>query len=254
MERRHSRRAVLAGAVGATAAAATAAAGGASGTGRGSADGGAGGAAETGTPPACAATVDTNATTADGEPKLEVPRGEATVTGTSTCDPGTELTVRARSSDDDSPFLKQVETTLREDGTWAVTLDFEDVEVGSRFRLQVLGLEESLATVRDCEVVADVGTDASTASATDSGSPTLTATPTDTEVSTPGDEWCSDYDDAVGECTASPTQEAGPSTPGPDAWLRLLRPLAVSTGVATVGLLAVGVVLLRWRLAPGEEP
>jgi hypothetical protein len=75
---------------------------------------------------------------------------------------------------------------------------------------------------------------------------TPTRTPTSTPISTGHDCW---PDMArTPPCTPTPTP-----TPTPDdSWIGLLQPSLAFLAVGSVGLLALGGVLARWRLAPDE--
>ncbi|WP_255195084.1 BGTF surface domain-containing protein [Halorarius litoreus] len=55
-----------------------------------------------------------------------------TVRGATSLDPGTNVTVRARSSGS-SPFLKSTVATVRENGTFVATFDFSGVDPGTEF-------------------------------------------------------------------------------------------------------------------------
>jgi hypothetical protein len=83
-------------------------------------------------------------------------------------------------------------------------------------------------------------------------SPTATATPTPTTTPTATEEPidCTEAPAYVADCAGTPTTAAARS----GHWTRLLGPLLAFLAVATAGLLALGAVLARWRLAPGEEP
>jgi PGF-CTERM protein len=54
------------------------------------------------------------------------------VTGTSNLAPGTEITVRARDSDEPA-FLKTDTVEIEEGGTWTATFDFSDLELDREF-------------------------------------------------------------------------------------------------------------------------
>jgi hypothetical protein len=68
---------------------------------------------------------------------VEVPASsDATISGTSTAAPGTELNVEATNTAD-APFLKRGTATVQEDGTWEVSLDFSDVAEGTNFTVSI---------------------------------------------------------------------------------------------------------------------
>ncbi|MEF8915672.1 BGTF surface domain-containing protein [Natronomonas sp.] len=70
--------------------------------------------------------------------------GNQTVTGTSTLDAGTEVTVRIRSSGE-NPFLMQRQVAIREDGTFAATFDLSSVPPGSEYTAVVVGDDGELS-------------------------------------------------------------------------------------------------------------
>lgn len=70
---------------------------------------------------------------------------DATVTGTSTLDPNTELLVRLSSSGD-NPFLKSQNTTVTDNGTWAASFDLSDTFEGQEFTITVSRNQEQLAS------------------------------------------------------------------------------------------------------------
>lgn len=103
-----------------------------------------GGAAATGAPSAVQAentTVDH-----DGEAVTLVTGPNATVTGETPLDPGTELTLRLRSSGS-SPFIRSTATTVGEDGRFAASFDLTAVSDGAEATLTVRGDGEQLADV-----------------------------------------------------------------------------------------------------------
>lgn len=64
---------------------------------------------------------------------------DQTVRGTTNLRPGTELTVTAVNDELNSPraFTRSVNVTVREDGSFAATLDFDGVEPGTNFTVRV---------------------------------------------------------------------------------------------------------------------
>jgi PGF-CTERM protein len=68
-----------------------------------------------------------------------------TVTGTTTLDPGSQVTVRVRSSGA-SPFIVQETTAVTDDGTFAVTLDLSDAPVVANATVTVHGANQTLTT------------------------------------------------------------------------------------------------------------
>jgi PGF-CTERM protein len=56
------------------------------------------------------------------------PTAGQTVAGETTLSPGTELTVRLRSSGEGTPFLRSKSTTVAENGSFAVSFDMRDLQ------------------------------------------------------------------------------------------------------------------------------
>lgn len=203
----------------------------------------------------CDATVYTNASEG-GEPKLEVPSGEAKVTGESTCDSGTELIVRARSSGGSSPFVMDRDPAVGDTGGWAATFDFSSHDPGTSFQLTVYHDDgDTLDSLENCEVVSDAATPHPTPSPTPTPSPSPTPEPTDTPTATRSPTATPDQQaggtstqadttaestDAPGEATATDgggSGDAGDDTP-------------TSTGAPGFGLAAAvaGLAAAAWRL------
>lgn len=90
---------------------------------------------------------------------------QQSISGETTVDAGTSLSIRVQSSSSESPFLMQVETTVAEDGTFEGSFDFSDVATGTEFEVTVRGdgatLAQAPGRVADCEA----------------GCPTVTSTP-----------------------------------------------------------------------------
>ncbi|WP_332898724.1 DUF7282 domain-containing protein [Haladaptatus sp. CMSO5] len=59
------------------------------------------------------------------------------VSGTTNVAPGTELTVRLRSSNSDSPFLKSQTVDVQADGTFSAEFDMSDVATGAEFTASI---------------------------------------------------------------------------------------------------------------------
>ena len=76
----------------------------------------------------------------DGE-VLEVPPAEASIAGTSTLAPGTSIAVSVRGTGT-RPFQKTAQTTVEEDGSWEVTIDFSRIEPGTPFVAQVVDVSD----------------------------------------------------------------------------------------------------------------
>lgn len=75
----------------------------------------------------------------DADEPIRVPPDEATLSGTTTVAPGTTVTVSARGTGEDR-FMEQTSVTVDDDGTWSATLDFSDIEPGTAFSAEVVGL------------------------------------------------------------------------------------------------------------------
>ncbi len=104
-----------------------------------------------------------------------------TITGESTWAPGTEFTLRVRSSGDTEPrFYKTNESvTVQNDGTWTATFNFAEQAAGDTFTVSSNRISPALSA--DGEVVESVGTETATATATATATETATATATATE-------------------------------------------------------------------------
>lgn len=125
--------------------------------------------------------------------------------------PGSELTVRLRSADAETPFLKTATTTVEEDGTFRARFDLSDVPVGATFDATVSANGTRLASATGEVVCAGCATPDESA-----GSPGGTDEPTTT------------------------TAIHDPS-PVPDVTLLRVLALVGALGVVGVGIL-VGVV------------
>ena len=139
------------------------------------------------------------------------------VRGETTLDAGTSVTVRMRSSGA-NPFLKSVETTVTEQGTFEATFDMSDVPEGSYFELSVRGNGSGLASAEGrvaCE----------------NGCPTIAPTPTQTS-------------------TVTHSSTSFPSTttePSDDGLLGSLGPLGAMALGAVLAVLGVGILLGVFR-------
>lgn len=131
----------------------------------------------------CEGTIYTNATEG-GDPKLEVPPGEAEITGESTCEPGTELAVQATTSGDPA-FVKQAIVTVSGSGGFSATFDFGGIDPGTSFTTTLKRDGETLDTVSNCEVVENAPTPVPTPTPTPSPTPTPTPTATPPPSPTP---------------------------------------------------------------------
>ncbi|WP_227132999.1 BGTF surface domain-containing protein [Halorubellus salinus] len=73
----------------------------------------------------------------DGERLVVEQAADERISGTSNLESGTQVTVRARSSNGGSPFLRSAVATVNDDGSFATTFDFGDVQVGTEFTVSV---------------------------------------------------------------------------------------------------------------------
>lgn len=93
----------------------------------------------------------------DGE-RLVVERAEnQTITGETTLDAGEQVTVRVRSSNAENPFLRQTVATVDDDGAFAASVDFAEIEDGTEFTVVVTyngtTLAEAPGVVGGCDPV-----------------------------------------------------------------------------------------------------
>lgn len=132
---------------------------------------GTGVAAATDAPPAVRA----ENTTIDysGDAVTLVTESDATVSGETALDPGTELSVTLRSSNSEQPFLLSNDTTVREDGRFVAGFDLADTADGVNATLVVRSDGEELARVA-ARLVAEP-----TPTPTESPTPDPTGVPTD---------------------------------------------------------------------------
>ncbi|MFC7140959.1 BGTF surface domain-containing protein [Halosimplex aquaticum] len=113
--------------------------------------------------------------TTDGEVRV-APEAGQTISGETTLDAGTPISIRVVSDSPSSPFLVTAETTVADDGTFEGTFDFSDMSSGTPIDVSVRTDDRRLAAspgqIVDCE------TDCPTGTATSGGSDGETATPT----------------------------------------------------------------------------
>ncbi|MFC6952762.1 BGTF surface domain-containing protein [Halorubellus litoreus] len=84
----------------------------------------------------------------DAENPLTVTQSDAAeVSGTSSLAAGSNLTVTARSSGGQNPFLRTATATVQEDGTWSTTLDVADIPTGTNFTVSVKDGSQTKDTV-----------------------------------------------------------------------------------------------------------
>ena len=72
----------------------------------------------------------------DGERLVVEQADERRIAGTSNLENGSQVTIRARSTGG-SPFLRSAVATVNEDGSFAATFDFQDVQDGTEFTVSV---------------------------------------------------------------------------------------------------------------------
>ncbi|WP_227134493.1 BGTF surface domain-containing protein [Halorubellus salinus] len=72
---------------------------------------------------------------------------EAEISGTSSLAAGTNLTVTARSSGGQNPFLRSTTATVQDDGTWTTSIDVSDIPTGTNFTVSVKDGSRSGETV-----------------------------------------------------------------------------------------------------------
>jgi PGF-CTERM protein len=128
------------------------------------------------------AAVQAENTTVDysGEAVTLVTERDATVTGETSLDAGTDLSIVMRSSGE-NPFLLSNETTVREDGRFAATFDLADMPDGANATLMVRADGEQRAEV-PVHLVAE-RTPTPTASPTPDPTPVPTDSPTPSNTS-----------------------------------------------------------------------
>lgn len=86
---------------------------------------------------------------------------EATVTGTTTLDPGTELRVRVRSAGDTEPaFLRSTTATVGSDGAWNATFDLSAVEDHDRLSVTVTAVDGDASATFETPLRDDEAADA----------------------------------------------------------------------------------------------
>ena len=122
----------------------------------------------------------------DSTPVEVMATSEQTISGTSSWAPGTEFTLRVRSSGDTEPrFYKTAEeVTIDENGEWSAQLDFSDTSVNDTFSVTSNSISPALDA--DGSVVSEesTATPTATATATPTATATATATPTATATAT----------------------------------------------------------------------
>ena len=135
------------------------------------------------------------------------PSSGATISGSSTLAPGTELTIEAANVDQ-NPFLKRQTATVSEGGTWEATFDFSDVPADTNFTVSINELGAN-ATGR---VVSEGGGAAAEVTTTAAGEQTTTAAGQQTTPA--GEETTADEETtaAAGAAAEETTTAAGEET------------------------------------------
>ncbi|MBX0321972.1 hypothetical protein EGH21_02890 [Halomicroarcula sp. F13] len=70
---------------------------------------------------------------------------DQSIRGTTDLDPGTNVTIRARSTGSSTPFIRQRVATVADDGSFTVTMDFESLPDGTEFVVRAVHDDETLA-------------------------------------------------------------------------------------------------------------
>ncbi|RLM59422.1 PGF-CTERM sorting domain-containing protein [Halobellus sp. Atlit-31R] len=91
----------------------------------------------------------------------------ATISGTTTLEPGTELQVRVQSTGETDPqFLKTSAATVGDDGSWTTTFDLSAVETHDTITVTVVGPDGDPTADFDASVRNDRATPSETGSST----------------------------------------------------------------------------------------
>ena len=134
---------------------------------------------------------------------------EQTVGGETTVAPGTELTLRVRSTGETSPsFLKTASPVVQSDRTWSATFDFSEQNVGDTYEIVVDdGSGGADEVTEDGEVVEAVETDTATPE------PDTATSEPDTDTAEP-DTDTAEPDTATPEPDTATSEPTETSTPG----------------------------------------
>ena len=150
--------------------------------------------------------VESPMTELDSDP-VNVTASNATISGTTNYAPGTELTVRARSTGDTQPrFFNTKTVTVQPDGTFNASFDFSAQSSGDTFGVTVRFSGSPVATA-DGNIMESTSTPTATATATAEPDGTETATATaapDTDMATDTATNESDDDTETGTSTDTP--------------------------------------------------
>ncbi|MEF8857963.1 MAG: BGTF surface domain-containing protein [Halolamina sp.] len=167
-------------------------------------------------------------TSLDSDPVQVEAAADQAVSGTTNYAPGTELTVRVRSTTDVAPgFFNTQDVTVAADGTFSASFDMSDQTAGDTFTVTVRKAGNEV-TSADGEVV-----EAATATPTDTAEPD-TETPTDTATAT-----------ATDTATATATDTATATEPDTDTETTTTETPGFGVAVALVALLAAALLAGR---------
>jgi PGF-CTERM protein/surface glycoprotein (TIGR04207 family) len=132
-------------------------------------------------------TVEEATTELDADPVEVAAASNQTITGTTNLAPGTELTVRVRSSSDVTPGFYDTDTvTVQADGTFSAEFDFSEQAAGDTFDVTVRRGGNTVATA-DGEIVESTTTPTPSEGTDTPSEDTETATPTATATATPSE-------------------------------------------------------------------
>lgn len=141
---------------------------------------------------------------------VEVPASsDATVSGTSTVAPGTELTVEIENTAA-SPFFDRQTATVSEDGTWEASFDLSGVPNGTEFNVTVPEPEANATgvVIEDAEGAEETTTEAEdTAEETDEAETTAEETEEEADAGAAGDEEETETDEEADAADEEETDE-----------------------------------------------
>ncbi|WP_323675796.1 BGTF surface domain-containing protein [Halorubellus sp. PRR65] len=113
------------------------------------------------------------------DPLIVAQSDEAEITGSSSAATGTNLTISARSSSGQNPFLRTATATVQSDGTWSTTLNLGDIPTGTNFTVAVKDGSQSLESV-DAQIGGAANLQLASLDAPESAAPGSTITVTAT--------------------------------------------------------------------------
>ncbi|WP_128478716.1 DUF7827 domain-containing protein [Halorussus pelagicus] len=182
---------------------------------------------------------------------VEVPAGQATISGDSTLAPGSELNVEAVNTGQ-SPFLKRQGATVAEDGTWEASFDFSDVEPNTSFRVSI---DEPSVRTTGVVVEGDGAAETEETTPAEEGDEETTTPAEDGEAAAGGEETtpADDADGAVADGEETTEEDAGAGTETEAAAMgeaNTVRAPGFGVGTSVLALAAVllaGAALVAWR-------